>query len=572
MPNRMRLPPPRRQGAQLVGRTCTAILCLLWLPHGAPAGACLEHGSRSLTHLHSEPFHHRQLNLASPAERALSSAVVRALRGGGDVPWKPPPAQPGWVPPPAREYGSSEEIEGEEEARAKFAKDKDSSEPEDPNAGEEDLKAGGSNWVAAFERAFGAGTEDRRQELEDVQDWEHELDEDGPIAQAVREAKTAGDAEGNRKMTTRDEGAMFDSVHSDDGEEGMGSELEGLVEEDGVDLEGELDEEDDGDGSEAVVRSSEIAEGVDHEDGADGEGAEQSDEEEGSDKDEDDGDAPMAGGADTETGGERQQRIAELLKEINRLKRIKAAGGSVAPGTEAEAVDAAKDVAPEAEESQGVSADDAELEQLMHHEAALDTEDGPNIMEDWMDGELPSPLKWKGELKRMPPVNRVSHLPVEERPFRCMFDGATFPTAEELFEYIRVKHTHAKKLERRNGGKKKGDDSDSDSSGDGDRGLDEDLQRFRNKIPKHKPTAGREGNRKSVKRREAYGDARGGGKAGLGAKAKDKRGWGMAGGPNAEGGVGEGERRGGVRKGGAPGRVGPKLGQLKGKAASGLYT
>lgn len=40
-------------------------------------------------------------------------------------------------------------------------------------------------------------------------------------------------------------------------------------------------------------------------------------------------------------------------------------------------MDAAKDVAPEAEESQGVSADDAELEQLMHHEAALDTEVSP---------------------------------------------------------------------------------------------------------------------------------------------------------------------------------------------------
>jgi len=52
-------------------------------------------------------------------------------------------------------------------------------------------------------------------------------------------------------------------------------------------------------------------------------------------------------------------------------------------------------------------------------------QDGPNMMEDWMDGELPSPLKWKGELKRMPPVNRVRsclsicfnrcHLPLRER-------------------------------------------------------------------------------------------------------------------------------------------------------------
>ena len=34
----------------------------------------------------------------------------------------------------------------------------------------------------------------------------------------------------------------------------------------------------------------------------------------------------------------------------------------------------------------------------------------------------------------------VSHLPVDERPFRCMFDGKECSTATELFDYIRLKH------------------------------------------------------------------------------------------------------------------------------------
>jgi hypothetical protein len=46
----------------------------------------------------------------------------------------------------------------------------------------------------------------------------------------------------------------------------------------------------------------------------------------------------------------------------------------------------------------------------------------------------------QGELKRLPPVEHVSHLPPEQRPYRCMFDGATFATAGELFAYIREKH------------------------------------------------------------------------------------------------------------------------------------
>jgi hypothetical protein len=219
------------------------------------------------------------------------------------------------VPPPARDYGSSEEIEGDEDARAKFAKDKDStSEPEediaeDPNAGNDELKGGGSNWVASFERAYGAGAAERRQELEDeVQDWEKELDDDGPIAQAMREGK----AKGKRQVTTRDEGAMFDSVHSgEEGEEGMGSDLEELEDDAGLDdhegledVDLEREEDGDGDASEAVVRSSDIEEGVDDEEGADGEGEGQS-EEEGSAQEEDDGDAAMPGGADTETGPHR---------------------------------------------------------------------------------------------------------------------------------------------------------------------------------------------------------------------------------------------------------------------------
>ena len=247
------------------------------MKHGSRTLAAVDHRGGSKT----SPEPTRQ----SPAERVLASAVVHALRGGGDTAWKPPPA-PGdaaWVPPPARDYGSSEEIEGDEEARAKFAKDKDSeSESEDgsagdPDAGEEELKGGGSNWVASFERAFGAGAADRRNELADeVQDWEHELDEDGPIAQAVREGKTAKGhvpfpAEG-KQVTNRDEGAMFDSVHSgDEGEEGMGSDLEGLEDDAGLeDVEGLEDvdlerDPEEGDASEAVVRSSEIEEGVDDE-------------------------------------------------------------------------------------------------------------------------------------------------------------------------------------------------------------------------------------------------------------------------------------------------------------------
>jgi hypothetical protein len=330
---------------------CVALLGLLWIPHTAPTGASpLRNSPGAGGFLIGERAHRTWAH-------ALAQPRLPVLRGGADKSWKPPA-------PPDYDF-SDDDVEVKDAIREELAKDLEQEAASESGEGSEAAVQMGngeekplSNWALAYERAFGGGRESRRQELEkEEQDWERELDALGPLADAPLQTKQ-GTAGGKGARRTRDDGAMFDSVHSEDGNgvgagesagdalgglaldgmDGMDEEEPGLARERAV-LEAALD--DAGSDEELAAMLSADARGsaeeeepeIEESSGAAGSGGEGSSgggalgAGDGSSEAED---AEMASGAETAAGGggdARSRRVAELLAEINRLKRARAGGG-----------------------------------------------------------------------------------------------------------------------------------------------------------------------------------------------------------------------------------------------------
>ncbi|EKX50857.1 hypothetical protein GUITHDRAFT_134962 [Guillardia theta CCMP2712] len=160
----------------------------------------------------------------------------------------------------------------------------------------------------------------------------------------------------------------------------------------------------------------------------------------------------------------KKKRIAELMQEIENLRKLKEQKiiekkiGNAQPNKEADAKMARlergaskrKDSmsCSEGEEEQEDEDDDdddddenedPELESLIQQQTSQTSAAFATLAwqtEDFIGTELPPPPMQDDDFKEQSAVKIVSNLPERERPFRCMYDGSYFATAQEMLDHI----------------------------------------------------------------------------------------------------------------------------------------